>query len=117
MCHGALEGVSIIFQAKGHDSICECASQGCECSLITIFFPDLDLVISEKFIHEGKVLMSGACIDDLIDKGCWEVVFGTWPIEITEVCVDADGTLFFIHRNEIRNPSGVINGVNEASCA
>ena len=27
-----------------------------------------------------------------------------------------DGTLFFIHENRIRNPSGVHNGVNEASC-
>ena len=34
-----------------------------------------------------------------------------------EVYVNIDGTLFFIHGNRIRNPSGVHNGVNEASCA
>ena len=28
-----------------------------------------------------------------------------------------DGTLFFIHRNRIRNPSGVCNGVNEVGYA
>ena len=58
--------------------------------------------------------MFGACINNLIDEGCWEVVFGTCPIEIMEVCANVDGTLFFIHRNRIRNPSGVRNGVNEA---
>ena len=34
-----------------------------------------------------------------------------------EVCVNANGTLFFIHRNGIRNLSGVRNGVDEAGCA
>ena len=72
-----------------------------------IFFLDLDLVIFEKLIHEGKDLMSGTCIDNLIDEGCWEVVFGTCSIEIMEVCENMDGTLFFIHENMIRNPSGV----------
>ena len=28
-----------------------------------------------------------------------------------------DGTLFFIHGNRIRNPSGIGNGVDEARCA
>ena len=78
------------------------------------FFPDLDLVISKKTIHEGKGLMSGARIDDLIDEGCGEVVFGTCPIKVAKVCANTNGTLFFIHGNRIRNPSGVRNGVNEA---
>ena len=94
MCHGELEGGSIIFQAKGHDSICECAPRCCERSLVTIFFLDLDLVISKKSVHERKGLMSGACIDNLIDEGCWEVVFGTHPIEITKVYANVNGTLF-----------------------
>ena len=61
--------------------------------------------------------MSSACIDNLIDEGCWEVVFGTRPIEVMEVCANVNGTLFFIHGNRIRNPSGVGNGVDEAGCA
>ena len=61
--------------------------------------------------------MFSTCIDNLIDEGCWEVVFETRPIEITEVCENMDGTLFLIHRNRIRNPSGVGNGVNEAGSA
>ena len=59
------------------------------------YFLDLDLVISKKSIHEGKGLMSGTGIDNLINEGCWEVVFGTCPIEIAEVCANTDGTLFF----------------------
>ena len=86
VCHGALEGGSSIFQAKGHDSICEGAPWGCECALVMIFFSDLDLVISRKSVHEGKDLICGACINNLIDEGCGKVVFETHPVEVAEVC-------------------------------
>ena len=99
--HGALEGGSSIFQVKGHDLISECAPWGCECSLVMILFLDLNLVVSGKSVHEGKDLMSGAHIDDLINEGCWEVIFGTCLIEIMEFCTNTDGTLFFIHENGI----------------
>ena len=85
VCHGALEGGSNIFEAKGHDSVGECAPWGCEFHLVMVFFLDLELVIAEKSIHEGEGLMFGACIDDLVYERCGEVVFGTCPIEITEV--------------------------------
>ena len=32
---------------------------------------------------------------------------GVCPIEVVEVCANENGTLFFIHGNRIRNPSGV----------
>ena len=47
-----------------------------------VFFPDLDLVIAGKTVHEGNCFMSDACIDDLIDEWCGEVVFGTCRIEV-----------------------------------
>ena len=61
--------------------------------------------------------MSDACTDDLVNERCGEVVFGTCPIKVAEVFANTNGTLFFIHGNRIRNPSGVRNGVNEAGCA
>ena len=61
-----------------------------------ILFLDLNLVIFGKVVHEGKDLMSGACIDDLVDERYWEFVFGTWLIQITEVYANVDGTLFFL---------------------
>ena len=70
-----------------------------------------------KTVHEGEGLMSGACIDDLVDERGGEVVFGTCPIEIVEFYANVNGTLFFIHRNRIRNPCCVCNGINEAGCA
>ena len=106
ICHGMLEGGSSIFQDKGHESIHKCAPWGCECRLIMVFFLDLDLVITEKPIHEGKYFMSSPRINDLIDERCGEFAFGTCPIEVVEVCANANGTLFFIHQNKIRNPSG-----------
>ena len=66
-----------------------------------IFFLDLDLVIPGKTVHEGKGFMSGACIDDLVDERCGDVVFGTCPIEVTEVHENVNGTLFFIHGHKI----------------
>ena len=82
ICPGMVEGGSSVLYTKWHYSICECAPWGCECSLVTIFFLDMNLVISGKAIHEGKDLMSDARINNLIDEGCWEVVFGTCPIYI-----------------------------------
>ena len=114
ICHGTLEGGSSIFEAKEHESVGECAPWSCEFHFAMVFFPDLDLVVSRKTIHEGEGLKSGACIDDLVDERCGEVVFGTCPIEIVEICANANGTLFFIHKNRIQKPSGVCDGVNEA---
>ena len=117
VCHGTLEGGSSIFEAKGHDLVGECVPWGRECHFVMVFFPDLDLFVSGKTIHEGEGLMSGAYIDDLVDERCEEVVFGTCRIEIMKVYTNVNGTLFFIHRNRIRNPSGVCYGVNESGCA
>jgi hypothetical protein len=43
---------------------------------------DLDLVIARKFIHEGKDFMTGTCIDDLVNEGSGDVVFGTTLVEV-----------------------------------
>ena len=92
--HGALEGGSCILEAKGHDSVGECAPWGCEFHFLTVFFQDLDLVVTKKSVHEGEGLISGACINDLVDEWGGEFVFGTCPIEIMEVCANVNGTLF-----------------------
>ena len=112
-----LEGGSSVFKTKGDYSIIEYAPRGCECSLVMILFPDLNLVISRKSILEGKGLMSSARIDDLVNERCLETVFGTCPIKVAEVYVNTNGTLFFIHGNRIRNPSYVCNGINEVGYA
>ena len=82
-----------------------------------VLFLDLDLVVARKSVHEGEGLMFSSCIDDLVDERGGEVVFGTCPIKIAEVCANANGTLFFIHGNKIRNPCCVCNGINEAGYA
>ena len=110
VCHGTLEGSSSIFEAKGHDSVCECASWGCERHLVTVFFLDLDLVVSEKTINEGKGFMFGTCIDDLVNERCGEVVFGTCTIKIAKVYANANGTLFFIHGTGLETQVVYVNG-------
>ena len=39
MCHGVLEGGSRILEAKGHDSVGECAPWGCEYHFAMVFHP------------------------------------------------------------------------------
>jgi hypothetical protein len=41
--------------------------------------------------------MACTVVDNLIDEGCWKVVFGTCVIEITKVRADVDNALFFIN--------------------
>jgi hypothetical protein len=48
--------------------------------------------------------VAGAVINDLIDEGRWEVVFGTCIVEIVKVCADADSALFFVDGYRVRNP-------------
>jgi hypothetical protein len=60
--------------------------------------------------------VAGAVIDNLIDEGCWKVVFGTCVIEIAKVCADADSALFLVDGYRVGNPRGVRDGVNKPSC-
>jgi hypothetical protein len=55
-------------------------------------------------------------IDDLINEGVKEVVFEKSLVEVTEVCENSDGALFFVDENRIGNPRCLCNGVYEASC-
>ena len=92
--HGVLGGGSNIFEAKGHDSVGKCAPWGHEYHFVTVFFLDLDLILFGKTVHDGEGLMSGTCIDDLVDEHGGEVVFGTCPIKIMEVCANVNGNPF-----------------------
>jgi hypothetical protein len=96
--------------------ICESTPRGNECSFILIGWVDLNLVIAREFIHEGESLVAGAVINDLIDEGCWKVVFGTCIVEIAKVGADADSALFLVNGYRVGNPGSVSNGVNKPSC-
>ena len=93
------------------------APRGSESGFVLIFFADMDLVITRKSIHEVKDFMTGTSVNDLVNKQSGEFVFGKIQIQFTEVSIDANGTLFFIDGNNIRNPSGIHDGVYEACFA
>ena len=57
--------------------------------------------------------MAGTCINDLVNEWSGEFVFWTCQIQVTEVSIDVNGTLFFVDGNMIRNPSGIRDGVYE----
>ena len=59
--------------------------------------------------------MPRTLINDLVNKWCGEVVFGTSFVQITKVGANTNGALFFEDGNWVRHPSGIFNGVNETS--
>ena len=59
---------SNIFKAKWHNTICKRAPGGCERSLVLVFFPDLNLVLTGKTIHERKDFMSGIGVNDMVNE-------------------------------------------------
>ena len=114
--HGPLKSGSNLFKAEWHDLIRKCAPRGDEGSLVLVFFPDLNLVVPRKTIHERKYFMSGTSVNDLVNERSGEIVLGTCQIEITKVNTDTNGTHFFVNGNGIRNPSGIRDGVYETCC-
>ena len=59
--------------------------------------------------------MPRTLINDLINKWCGEVVFGTVFVQIAKVGANMNGALFFEDGNWVGHPSGVFDGVNETS--
>ena len=54
-------------------------------------------------------------INDLVNKWCGEVVFGTNFVQVAKVRADTDGALFLEDGNRVGHPSGVFNRINETS--
>jgi hypothetical protein len=96
--------VAPVLEAKRHDTIRKSAPGGSECGFVLIGWVNLNLVVARETIHEGQSLVTGAIIDNLVDKGHWKVVFGTGMIEIAKVCTDTDSALFFVNRDGVGDP-------------
>ena len=96
--YGPLKNVYKFFKAKWNKSIHKCAPIGCESSFVLAFFSDLNLVITEKIIHERKYFMSGIGINDLVNEWSGEIVLGTCQVQIMKVSTNKNGTLFLLMR-------------------
>ena len=59
--------------------------------------------------------MPRTLINDLVNKWCGEVVFGTSFVQIVKFSADMDGALFFEDGNWVGHPSGVFYGINETN--
>lgn len=94
ICHGMLECGAHILKIERHDTICEGTPRCCECGLVLILGAYVNLIVIEEAIHEGEEFMIGTYIDDLVNKGCRIIAFGTCPIKIVEVHAHAKGPLF-----------------------
>jgi hypothetical protein len=72
-----LESQLDVFDSEGHDTIGKDTLGSYEGSFVLIRMADLDLVIAIKYVHEGEYFMTSTGIDDLVNEGSGEVVFGT----------------------------------------
>ena len=57
--------------------------------------------------------MPHTLINDLVNKWCGAVVFGTSFVRIVKVGANMNGALFLEDRNGVGHPSGAFDGVNE----
>jgi len=58
---------------------------------------DVDLVTAKKSVHGGEDFMNNARIDDLINEGGREVVFGTSLVEVVKVSAKLNGSLLLLN--------------------
>jgi hypothetical protein len=115
--HGPLKRSTYVLESKRHDTISEGTLRGSKSGFVLICWMDLNLIVAKEPIHKGQCLVANTIIDDLVDERGWEVVFGTSMVEITKVCVDANSAMFFVHKDGVRDPQSVRNGVNESGNA
>ena len=54
-----------------------------------------DLIVAIESIHEGENVMAYTCIDNLVDEWSGIVIFGESSIEISKICTNMYGALFF----------------------
>jgi hypothetical protein len=75
--HGPLECRTSVLEVERHDTIWKSTPGGSECGFVLIDWVNLNLVVAREIVNEGKILVVGTIIDNLVDKGRWKIVFGT----------------------------------------
>lgn len=76
---------------------------------------DINLVVSRKAIHKRIYLTPSTLINELVNERCGVVIFWAGSINTAIIDTDMNSTLFFIHRDNVRDPICEWDGVNEAS--
>ena len=99
--HGPLKGGTNIFKTKKHLTICECTPRTNECRFVLVFGFDLDLIVSQKIVHERKGFTTSTFINDLVNEWCWKIIFGTCLVQITKIGTYMNRALFFIDRHGV----------------
>jgi hypothetical protein len=102
--YGPLKRSTYILESKRNDMIRKGTPRCSKSSFVLICWMDFNLVIAGEPVHKGKCLMVSTIIDDLVDEGGWEVVFGTSMLEIAKICVDGNSSLFFVNTDGVGDP-------------
>jgi hypothetical protein len=91
-------------ESKRYETIRKSSPWGSKSGFILIWEMDLDLIVAGEPIHEGKILVSGTFIDNLVDGRGWKGVLGTCMVEMEKIGVDANSALFFVNGDGVGNP-------------
>lgn len=102
--HGSLKCHSGVLKAKWHLLVGKGSPWENEGDLMLIFRFRLNLFVSREYIHEGEYFTYGTIINDLINKYCRIVVFGTSFVQIMEVSPYSYSDLFFVDRYRVGYP-------------
>jgi hypothetical protein len=104
--HGTLKGCFGIFKAERHLPVCKITPSTNKCHLVLILGFNLNLIISLKSVHKIKYFTFCTLVEILNNERCGEVVFRTGLVQVTEILLYIDGSLFLIYKNEVGYPFG-----------
>jgi hypothetical protein len=111
--HGPLESGSSILKAKRHFSIRECTPRTNKICFMLVLGLDLNLIVPKKTVHERKYLTTRTCIDDLVNKWGWKIVFQETFVQVVKVHTYMDCTLLLVDKNRFRCPFHQLHKVDE----
>jgi hypothetical protein len=113
--HSTLKSCTNVLETEGEFLIGKITPRTNKSSLMLILENNVDLIIPRETIHQREDFIVGAIIDNLIDEGGREVVFGTSFVDIPIINVYMNCALFLVDRDKIGNLVSEGHRVNKAS--
>jgi hypothetical protein len=76
---------------------------------------DLNLIISQKIVHERKYFATCTLIDNMINKQGWKIVFQARFFQIVETHTNVNHALLLVDMNQARYPFHQLYRVDETN--
>ena len=99
--HRTLEGSADILKIEGELFVRKSASRTDKGRLVLIGRGGINLVVTREAVHERIYFAARTLVNELINEWRGVVVFWASSINVAVIDTDANGTLFFIDRDNI----------------